>query len=227
MAVKDDLAFIAKRIRELVGSEPKDDLFVVSVWRLVRKAIDLGAFSDVRFTEFSTFFEPQREAETYNTRRAVLSSQDVTPSFVSKLPLTMLSAMKWLSDHGENLGLSMPRLLPKLGEFESVAMKGAGFLEFHIRHPNRDMLRPHIEFLASLIEGKRLSPRRKPPKGKAGRPRIEGSKETRDLELFDRWQTAKDAKIEAKAFCTDEDITIAELDRIVDWVATRRRRGQL
>lgn len=168
MAAKDDLAFIANRIRELVHTEPKDDLFVVSVWRLVRKAIDLGAFADVLFTEFNTFFDPQRESETYNTKRAVLSRQNVTPNFVSKLPLTMLSAMKWLADHGENLGLSMPRSLPKLGEFESVTMGGDGVLKYHIRHPNRDTLRPHVEFLASLIEatgqGDAVSDDTTPPK---------------------------------------------------------------
>ncbi len=230
MAAKDDLAFIAKRIRELVGSEPRDDLFVVSVWRLVRKAIELGAFADVRFTEFNIFFDPQREAETYNTRRAVLSRQNVTPSLVSKLPLTMLSAMKRLADHGENCGLSMPRSLPKLGEFESVTMGADGILKFHIRYPNRDTLGPHVEFLAMLVEGKRLSPRRKTPKGNAGRPRVAGANEERRLKLFNDWQTSKDAGISAKEFCNDPvngGITTDDLDQVVDWVGRRRRRGQL
>ncbi len=112
MAAKDDLAFIALRIRKLVDSQPKDDLFLTAVWRLVHKATDLGAFAEVRFTEFKTSFDSQREAETYNSRH----HHGVTSAPINRLPLTMLDAMKWLAE--ADIGLSIPSDLPKLGDFE-------------------------------------------------------------------------------------------------------------
>ncbi len=75
--------------------------------------------------------------------------------------------------------------------------------------------------------GKQPSHRIRPRKGNAGRPRVVGEDEKRDLQLFADWQTAKTAGIAAKDFCTDKGIKVPELDRIVGWVATRRRRGQL
>lgn len=75
--------------------------------------------------------------------------------------------------------------------------------------------------------GQRSSRRGSPRKGKAGRPKVDGEDEKRDLQLFADWQTAKTAGIAAKDFCTDKGIKVPELDRVVDWVAKRRRRGQL
>ncbi|MBC7819014.1 MAG: hypothetical protein IAG10_19160 [Planctomycetaceae bacterium] len=86
-----------------------------------------------------------------------------------------------------------------------------------------------LEFVKERLTGgsKNATRRRTTRKGKGGRPKVDGEKEQQDFKLFDRWQTAKEAKTAAKDFCDDEGITIGELDRIVDWVATRRRRGQL
>ncbi|MFM9963600.1 MAG: hypothetical protein ACKV2Q_20525 [Planctomycetaceae bacterium] len=149
MAAKDDLAFIAQRIRNLADSQPKDDLFLTAVWRLVRKATDIGAFAEVHFTEFKTSFDSQRESETYNSR----NRHGVMSAPINRLPLTMLEAMKWLAE--TDIGLSIPADLPKLGDFEShslVIRRGGGGIESHIQYPSRDTLRPHVEFLASLIE---------------------------------------------------------------------------
>ena len=152
MAAKDDLAFIAQRIRKLVNSEPKDADFLGAVWRLVRKAMDLGVCAGVQFTEFNKFFDSQRENETYDTRRDVFGRQVVTPAPISRLPLTMLEAMKWLAENGTDIGLSVPSELPTIGDFESVIARAGSPFEFRIKYPSRDTLRPHVEFLASLIE---------------------------------------------------------------------------
>lgn len=151
MAAEAELAFIAKRIRALSGSDSFDQELLVAVWRLVRKAIELGAFAEVPFTEFQPFFDPQRESETFDTRRSLTGRPIATPMPVNKLPQTMLTALKWLAENGANVGLSVPASLPKLGSFESVTIRGP-FAEFRIQCPNCDTLRPHIEFLASQIE---------------------------------------------------------------------------
>lgn len=236
MAAKEDLAFIAQRIRKFVDSEPKDADFLAAVWRRVREAMELGACAGVQFSDFKKFFDSQRESETYDTRRDIFGRQVAAPAPISRLPLTMLEAIKWLAENGTDIGLSIPASLPNLGKFESVKMGGVGAgpggVMFHIRPPDRDALRPHVEFLAMLVEGKRLSPRRKPPKGKAGRPPTQGTKKERKLELYNEWQTAKAAGITMKEFCADEDnrkrgITEKQINNAVDFVYRRRKRGQL
>lgn len=165
MAAKDDLAFIAQRIRKLVDSEPKDAVFLAAVWRLVRKAMELGACAGVQFTEFNKFFDSQRESETYDTRRDVLGRQVVTPAPISRLPLTMLEAMKWLSENGTDIGLSVPSGLPMIGDFESVTAKGGSpSFVFRIKYPSRATLRPHVEFLAALIDAAECQQSTKTPR---------------------------------------------------------------
>ncbi len=75
-------------------------------------------------------------------------------------------------------------------------------------------------------EGKRLARRTRATQGNNGRPPIEGKDEQQRLQLWDDWQTAKAAGIEAKAFCGDQGLSVPELYKIGDWIATRRRRGR-
>ncbi len=147
----DDLRFIARRIRKLADTEVDDFKFLEAVWQLVRKSIELGAFASVRFTELTPFFDPLRDTETYDTVRSLTGAPVAAPKPIRKLPLTMLNAMKWLAENGNDIGLSVPTSLPGLEKLERIQIRG--FVHCRIQCPNRDQLRPHVEFLASLIEG--------------------------------------------------------------------------
>lgn len=153
MPKQDDLATIAQRMRSLVDAESNDETFLTALWRLTRRAMDEGAFREVEFAEFVGYFGLHREAETYNTRRPFISGQVVEPMPVARLPLTMLEGLRWLAINGSEVGLSVPADMPKLENLERVSVfGGSGAAISHIKCPCCDVLRPHVEVLASLIE---------------------------------------------------------------------------
>ena len=47
----------------------------------------------------------------------------------------------------------------------------------------------------------------------------------RRIEILRRWQGAKEAKIRQKQFCQDEDISVADLERFVNWHTKRSARA--
>lgn len=191
MPKKGDLATIAQLMRSLVDRETSSEAFLTGLWHLTRRAMDEGAFREVRFTELCGYFSPHRESETYNTRLSLFSGgPSVTPNLANRLPVTMLEAMEWLAANSALTGMSRPKELPRLAKAKAVDATGKETFGFHnfsfrggtvsqrICYPSRDEFRPHVELLASLIEaagqgrpaaGKKLagSRRRKSHKPKA------------------------------------------------------------
>jgi len=138
MPKQEDLAFIAERLRTAIDGKRNVGSPLVTLRLLIREAIALGAFAGVRFVEFRDFFDDRH---------------DIKPNHSASL--AMLAAMQWLAKNGDAIGLSMPN---DVKDFDDVPA---------CCYPGRARLRPHVELLATLVEGGAVSkdPTEKPEAG--------------------------------------------------------------
>lgn len=137
MATQEDLAFIAERLRTVTEGESNLRNLLVTLRLLIREAIALGAFAGVRLVEFRDFFDVRHDSKPNHSG-----------------PLAMLFAMQWLAKYGDGIGLSMPK------DVQPFEIPATGY-------PGRVVLRPHVELLATLVEGGAVSkdPTEKPEAG--------------------------------------------------------------
>lgn len=104
-----------------------------------------------------------------------------------------------------------------------------------VRNFSMDTVRPFANFVSRLSVALRQhlpSPRggkRKPSvssktKGKVGAPRITGEAERHRYQICEAWAKASECGISRKQFARDRGIPRYELDVILNWDSTRRRR---